>query len=98
MLGKAESSLDCSAKTALSWYFGICSRERMRVSLEQGHPARLILEETTPHDFKWVTVKRMPFPLTNREFVNRQLCYAQENGVLVQVRARDNHAPLRASH
>jgi len=37
-LGKAECTVDCSAKEALAWWFDYCSRERQRSSDEDGNP------------------------------------------------------------
>jgi len=43
----------------------------VRISSEHGNPARLLLRANTPHDHLVATIKKMPFPLSNREFVNR---------------------------
>ena len=59
------------------------SRERVRLSSEQGHPARLILSRSGPHDQVLATIKKMPFPLNNREFVGRQVCATDANGDLL---------------
>jgi hypothetical protein len=53
---------------------------------EGGDWARLILHERSVHDVTWATVKKMPFPLRRREFVNRQLCFTdKQTGDLVVV-------------
>jgi len=80
--GKAETLVDSSAAKALAWAFAFNSRERVRVSSEQGHPARLTTAETTPHDIVVATIKSFPFPLTNREFVCR-LVVAEDSGTLL---------------
>jgi hypothetical protein len=72
-VGKAVCVADCPAREAANWWFDYCSKERSRKSEEQQNPARLIIKETTPHDFVAATVKKMPFPLHSREFVGRQL-------------------------
>ena len=55
----------------------------MRNSSEQGHPARLVLRRTGSNDLVWANVKKMPFPLHNREFVNHQVCCSDVNGDLL---------------
>jgi len=55
----------------------------LRISSEQGHPARLIVSGSGPHDYVLATIKKMPFPLQNREFVVRQVSAADTNGDLL---------------
>ena len=57
----------------------------MRINREKGHRARFILKEHTKHDFEWVLVAKMPFPLTNREFLARSLSFKEPTGDLVVV-------------
>ena len=81
--GKAETLADCSAATALAWFFAYNSRERVRTSIEERNPARLTTTETTPHDIVVATIKAFPFKwLPNREFFCR-LVAAEENGTLL---------------
>ncbi|GMI35149.1 hypothetical protein TeGR_g2654, partial [Tetraparma gracilis] len=78
VVGKAKAVIDCSAREALAYQFAACGREKMRILNENSQPATLILLEHTEHDFEWATVKTLPFPLTNREFLGRQLCYKDD--------------------
>jgi hypothetical protein len=78
VVGKAKAVIDCSAREALAYQFAACGREKMRILNENSTPATLILLEHTEHDFEWATVKTLPFPLTNREFLGRQLCYKDD--------------------
>ena len=55
----------------------------MRLSNENLNPARLLQRANTAHDQDFATIKRMPFPLRNREFVGRQVCATDTNGDLV---------------
>jgi hypothetical protein len=41
--------------------------------------------EHTKHDFEWANIKKMPFPLTNREFLARYLSFKEPTGDLVLV-------------
>jgi hypothetical protein len=82
-VGKGRVVVDCSASSALSWTYAYCSRERQRVSLEEGNPARLVVREFTAHDNVVATIKRMPFPLSSREFVVRQICTSEDNDLLL---------------
>jgi hypothetical protein len=84
-LGKAKATLDCSAKDAFAYQLAVCGRERMRISREVGDRAHFIFKEHAKHDFEWASVKKMPFPLTNREFLTRSLCFKEPAGDLVLV-------------
>ena len=57
----------------------------MRIGWEEGDIARFITKEHAKHDFEWALVKKMPFPLTNREFFGRTLCFKETTGDLVVV-------------
>jgi len=59
------------------------SRENKRRSYEQGDPALLLVREHSKHDQVIATIKKMPFPLHNREFVGRQVCAMDTNGDLL---------------
>ncbi|GMI40481.1 hypothetical protein TeGR_g7371, partial [Tetraparma gracilis] len=84
-LGKAESTLDCSATEAFAYQFAVCGREKLRISREGGDRARFILKEHTKHDFELAVVKKAPFPLTNREYLNRYLSFKEPTGDIVLV-------------
>ena len=74
-LGRAKGTADCSAEEAAAWYFEFCSRERMATSREEGNPARLEIRkgEGKINEKLVATVKKMPFPLNKRQFVNRSI-------------------------
>jgi len=55
----------------------------MRNSSEEGNPARLRQRATSAHDQVFATIKKMPFPLNNREFMLRYLCATDTNGDLL---------------
>ena len=80
-IGRASTTLDCSPNVGLAWWFDYMSRERAKISLEEGNPARLFWKQTSAHDNVAATIKKAPFPLHIREFVVRQLCVIN-NGVL----------------
>ena len=68
--GRADGIIDCSAEKAAAYFFDYCSRLRMRISLEEGNPARLIVEDNAAlNEATVATVKSMPFLLNDREFV-----------------------------
>ena len=75
--------LDCSARDALAYFFAIGSRENLRISSEQGHPALLVQRLNGLNDVVVAMIKKMPFPLHNREFVNHQVCCSDVNGDLL---------------
>ncbi|GMI30122.1 hypothetical protein TeGR_g9758 [Tetraparma gracilis] len=84
-LGKAMATLDCSARDAFAYQFVVCGREKTRISGEEGDLARFIFKEHAKHDFEWASVKKMLFPLTNREFLGRYLSFKEPTGDLVLV-------------
>jgi hypothetical protein len=83
--GKAKTILDCSAAEAFKHQFAACGREKMRISKKGGDRARFIIKAHTKHDFELASVKTMPFPLANREFLSRYLCLKEITGDLVLV-------------
>ncbi|GMI25032.1 hypothetical protein TeGR_g8761 [Tetraparma gracilis] len=84
-LGMAKATLDCSATEAFAYQFAVCGREKMRISKEGEDLARFVLKERAAHDFELASVKKMPFPLTNREFLTRYLSFKEPTGDLVVV-------------
>jgi hypothetical protein len=80
VVGKGRVVLDCSARTAMGWWFDYCSRERMRIASEEKCPARLVVSTNGDHDNVVATVKTFPLFIDNREFVARQLCCVDEDG------------------
>jgi len=73
-VGKATATIDCSAHEAMSWWYAFMSRKNWNTSLEGGDPALLVAKQATRHDIVVATIKKLPFPLHNREFVNRCVC------------------------
>ena len=71
--GKCRGVVDCSTEYALAYWFQYCSRESLRISSEEGNPARLVVAKRSAHDWTVASIKKLPFPLRNREFVMRQL-------------------------
>ena len=71
VLGKASGVADCTAEEAAAWFFEYCSRER--TTKAKGELARLEIREGTEraNEKKFATVKKFPFPISNREFVQR---------------------------
>jgi len=70
-------------RSPAEFMFTFASREQMRMSGEEGNLARLVQRVNGPHDQVVATIKKMPFPLNNREFVARNLCAADTNGDLL---------------
>jgi len=79
-LGKATTTIDCSAKKAAAKWFSVMGRLPVQKSNEQGNPARLLVTTNGVHDICWATIKKMPFPLLNRELVGRTMCVTDTNG------------------
>jgi len=82
-IGKATTVIDFPVRDAAQFMFSYTSRERMRISREEGNPARLRQKVHSAHDQVFATIKKMPFPLNDREFVARQVCATDTNGDLL---------------
>jgi hypothetical protein len=54
----------------------------MKFSQDRGDAARLIIKADSAHDFSWVVIVSMPFPLHKRELIGRQLCFTDADGDL----------------
>ena len=52
----------------------------MKNSIEEANPALLCLGESRSHCHFPASIKKMPFPLNNREFVIRRVCAIDANG------------------
>ncbi|GMI09905.1 hypothetical protein TrLO_g15291 [Triparma laevis f. longispina] len=82
--GKGVGVVDTSAEEVAAWLMDYCSNERMRVSKEEGNPARLVLRnKTRVNEITVANVKTMPFFLDAREFVFRQVWKSEEGKILV---------------
>ena len=68
-IGKAEAEIDASAAEVSAWLWDLCSNERMRMSKEDGNPARLVVSRNGFNDMVFATVKSMPLFISDREFV-----------------------------
>ncbi|GMI35292.1 hypothetical protein TeGR_g2861 [Tetraparma gracilis] len=84
-IGKAVCDVDCPAKEALAWWFMETGRELTSIKKEQGDLAVLELSRRNAHDYVWVTIKRLPFPLRPRESVGRYMCFEDTNRDLALV-------------
>ena len=68
--GKAVAEIDTSLEEVVAWTFDYCSRERMRINLEDNKSLpRVILRRSGMHSLAAGSVKAVPFPFSDREFV-----------------------------
>jgi len=67
-------------RDGVAWWFRFLRRESTRESNEQGNPAGVVTLERSQHDHTVAMIKKMPFPLYNREFVGRMICATDANG------------------
>ncbi|GMH78176.1 hypothetical protein TrLO_g2562 [Triparma laevis f. longispina] len=90
--GKATGILDCSAEEGAAWAMDYCSNERRRINTVEGDDlARLELRNRArENEMALATVKNMPFPLNNREFVARQFWKTEEGKVWLAVESIDD--------
>ena len=81
VLSKGAVVVDCSALTALAWFFDFDGRERRGFGHDRGDLARITHARYSAHDNIIATVWKTPFFLHNRELVFRQLCATEPDGV-----------------
>ena len=85
--GKAKTlcGINCSMEEAAAWAFDFCSKERMRISREEGNPARCVWkkgEGNLKSEQIVATVKKSPpYFITNREFVVRQFWKVEKDKI-----------------
>jgi hypothetical protein len=78
VLAKAKCLIDAPARIALAWMYTYCSRERMRISKEKGDIPRIVESMNSDYDCTLASLKRSPFPLTNREYFSREICTVED--------------------
>ena len=88
--GKAEAEIDTSAAEAAAWMWDFCSNERMRVDIEDGQHARLVVGREGFEDQTLAVVKRMPFPLSKREGVFRQVLSKSDGKIIIGTESVDD--------
>ena len=89
-IGKAEAEIDTSAAEAAAWIWDYCSNERMRIHEEEGSPARIIVGREGFAAQTLATVKRMPFPLSKREGVYRQVLSKSGDKIIIAMESTDD--------
>ncbi|GMH81175.1 hypothetical protein TL16_g08847 [Triparma laevis f. inornata] len=82
MHGRAELQVDCSAESALIYWFDYCSISRSRTSSEEGNLARTIIEQSDRSSIVG-TVKTAPWPFYWREFVFKTVWKRVEEGYIL---------------
>lgn len=82
MHGRAELQVDCSAESALIYWFDYCSISRSRTSSEEGNLARTIIEQSDRSSIVG-TVKTAPWPFYWREFVFKTIWKRVEEGYIL---------------
>ena len=71
--GRAVGVADSSAEELAAYFFDYCSNARMDKSVEEGNKARLVLKSTTePNEVIGATMKKMPFPLKDRDYTAKR--------------------------
>ena len=73
-------SADTLFRSFAAYWFNFTSRGRMRSSIEEGDPARLVGRMNDPNVTTSCIVKKMPFPMKSREFITRLVCATDTNG------------------
>jgi len=86
-IGRGRGLADCTAEEACAWYFEYCTNERMAIDKEEGNPARLEIRkrEKIANEKYFATIKTLPFPLHQREFLFRAILRKDEEGFSVAI-------------
>ncbi|GMH62352.1 hypothetical protein TrST_g13759 [Triparma strigata] len=97
--GKAIAIVDSSVEKVAAWVMDACGNEKMRISREEGNPARLVLTEEDGYPQKdneitLATVKRMPFFLNDREFVVRMIWRSDEGKMSIATESIDDNVDV----
>jgi hypothetical protein len=79
-IGRAKVIIDSSPRDVAAWYFHYCSRERSRISVEKGDPARIIVRENSNHDVVVASIKKGTLIFHDREWVARNLTFVDGEG------------------
>jgi len=67
-MGRCVDIIDTSAENVIAYLYDFCSSQRMRINTEEGNIARLNLTDDGRQQLV-ATVKKVQWPLHNREFV-----------------------------
>ncbi|GMH79050.1 hypothetical protein TrLO_g7737 [Triparma laevis f. longispina] len=95
--GKAVGVVDCAAKEVAAWAMDFCSNEKMRISKEEGNPARFeLVEKARENERTFASVRAMPFPLHSREFIFRMIWKSEEGKVFVAFESVEEDVDYRA--
>ena len=78
-IGRSSDIIDASPEVVCSWFYDFCSRDRMRVHREEGNVARLV-EKDDGRQQLVATIKHMPWPLNDREFVTYMFWWKDNAG------------------
>ena len=89
-IGKAEAEIDTSAAEAAAWCWDFCSNERMRINEEKRNPARIMVDRECFAEQTLAVVKRMPFPLSKREGVFRQVLSKSDEKIIIAIESVDD--------
>ncbi|GMI13543.1 hypothetical protein TrLO_g6791 [Triparma laevis f. longispina] len=84
-LCSAKTIIDCHPAEVIAWNFDYCSKERMRISAEEGNPARICVEKRGATEAIFATIKSFPLILSDREFVVRQIWNVEDDGKVVEL-------------
>ncbi|GMH90953.1 hypothetical protein TL16_g11919 [Triparma laevis f. inornata] len=88
--GRAVGIADGTAEELAAWQMDFCSDEKMRTNIREKNPARLELTHLKRvNEITFATVKKMPFPLDNREFIVRLVWKSEDGKVLIAFEPAD---------
>ena len=79
--GRCSDVIDAPIEQVLAFVWDFCSNQRMRIHREQGQIARLTLSDDG-RETKVAVIKRMPWPLSNREFLAQLTWWKDVDGVI----------------
>ncbi|GMI07839.1 hypothetical protein TrLO_g11582 [Triparma laevis f. longispina] len=97
--GKAVGVVDCSAEEFAANMMDYCNNNDMRVSKEDGNPARLVLRNgKRVNESTVATIINVPLFIENREFIAQMICKSELNGsVTIAIESVDENVDYGAS-
>ncbi|GMH61177.1 hypothetical protein TL16_g03202 [Triparma laevis f. inornata] len=88
--GRAVGVVDSSAEDVGAWVMDYCSNDRMRISIEEGNPARLELRNKARiNENSVASLKAMPFFLDKREAIVRQVWKSEKGKIFIAIESVD---------
>jgi len=81
--GKATTTIDTSAENALAWMWDYCSNERLDAVKKLHKNPREVIKNFSPNHNMISSIKALPWPLSDRQFISENTWTKQDDGTYV---------------